>query len=924
MRNLRRGLILKTIKEQLNGPIQDIRLQDLLAPLMNQAENIGLFRPTESPTEKQKKMAIWLMQEFSPIDRRISLEGLGLLSFEPAIQDSWQNFLSDAPLNLTHQETLNLLKFMLNTLRYKGVVTYLLPDQNIYMENDFSPRNRRLYLRYQEANPKAGVFSWMPSEGYENSRSDYLKRLLISKGVDGSEAGQLTRELLEKIWKFINDSPWSQMLKTDHLNTKIGIVKTLNHEMWSVKLPSEQLGGWMICNHCKNIYSEGVSDVCMTYFCPGKLEPLSKYKEMLESNLFRNNYQMNKLIPLDAEEHTAQWTAKKAAEVQSQFINGEINLLSCSTTFELGVDVGDLQAVMLRNMPPTAANYIQRAGRAGRRTDSAAYIMTFAQRKSHDLSNFSDPVGMVSGKLKPPRTPLTNEKILRRHLHSVVFAHFFKWVKAKYGVEYKNVGDFFCPEAGPNGRDYLRQFLAEKPESLKQEIVNVIPPSMQEILGVDEWSWIHELTNEENEGVLDLAHEDINDDVNYLKEEISRLWEEAKETYNSKLIRIAEGKEKIINQIKSAELLGSLGSRNVLPKYGFPVDVVELQTNHLDPSSGANDVDLARDLRMAISEFAPGSQVIAGKKIWTSGGLKTHPTKSWPLIKYAICKSCQRMYQGNESDIPTICSCGATLPQPREFIVPVTGLVAAPEIGLPGEEPPQRTYASTVYFGDYEQEKSSKFDKSSEFTLDPSVGFDTKVRYSRFGYMILVNKGYGHGFDICRTCGYGKVVNPNGSSNARVHRNPITGRECSGDFLRRVDLGHRYLTDVLEIQMSIPPVLNTLNAMRSLMYALLEGASESQGIRRSDIDGTLYYRDFGAPSIILFDAVPGGAGHVENIKDHLRDAIFEGYKKVRDCKCGEDTSCYNCLRNYSNQRYHDDLQRGYAIKLMKYLLENGI
>jgi ATP-dependent helicase YprA (DUF1998 family) len=108
------------------------------------------------------------------------------------------------------------------------------------------------------------------------------------------------------------------------------------------------------------------------------------------------------------------------------------------------------------------------------------------------------------------------------------------------------------------------------------------------------------------------------------------------------------------------------------------------------------------------------------------------------------------------------------------------------------------------------------------------------------------------------------------------------------------------------------------------MYALLEGASESQGIRRSDIDGTLYYRSYGVPSIILFDAVPGGAGHVENIKDHLRDAIFEGYKKVRDCKCGEDTSCYNCLRNYSNQRYHDDLQRGYAIKLMKYLLENGI
>jgi ATP-dependent helicase YprA (DUF1998 family) len=109
------------------------------------------------------------------------------------------------------------------------------------------------------------------------------------------------------------------------------------------------------------------------------------------------------------------------------------------------------------------------------------------------------------------------------------------------------------------------------------------------------------------------------------------------------------------------------------------------------------------------------------------------------------------------------------------------------------------------------------------------------------------------------------------------------------------------------------------------MYALLEGASESQGIRRSDIDGTLYHREFGeSPSIILYDAVPGGAGHVENIKNHLRDAMYAGYLKVNNCQCGEDTSCYNCLRNYQNQYYHDDLQRGYAIKLLRLLLGNGI
>jgi ATP-dependent helicase YprA (DUF1998 family) len=108
------------------------------------------------------------------------------------------------------------------------------------------------------------------------------------------------------------------------------------------------------------------------------------------------------------------------------------------------------------------------------------------------------------------------------------------------------------------------------------------------------------------------------------------------------------------------------------------------------------------------------------------------------------------------------------------------------------------------------------------------------------------------------------------------------------------------------------------------LYALLEGASESQGIRRDDIDGTLYYRTYGdAPSFILFDSVPGGAGHVENVQDHLRKAVQSALKKMETCNCGEDTSCYNCLRNYRNQNFHDELQRGFAIQILRALLGYG-
>jgi ATP-dependent helicase YprA (DUF1998 family) len=80
-------------------------------------------------------------------------------------------------------------------------------------------------------------------------------------------------------------------------------------------------------------------------------------------------------------EHTAQWGARKAAEIQQQFMDSVVNVLSCSTTFETGVDVGELQAVLMRNVPPTTANYVQRAGQAGRRTGFAAFALTYAQRR---------------------------------------------------------------------------------------------------------------------------------------------------------------------------------------------------------------------------------------------------------------------------------------------------------------------------------------------------------------------------------------------------------------------------------------------------------------------------------------------------------------------------------------------------------------
>jgi len=129
------------------------------------------------------------------------------------------------------------------------------------------------------------------------------------------------------------------------------------------------------------------------------------------------------------------------------------------------------------------------------------------------------------------------------------------------------------------------------------------------------------------------------------------------------------------------------------------------------------------------------------------------------------------------------------------------------------------------------------------------------------------------------------------------------------------------MTDILEI--SINGYLGSLSyqsAMLSTLYALMEGASEVLGIRRADIDGTLFYREHGQAHFIVSDTVPGGAGHVSRILRKLPDVFRAGLKRVNQCDCGVDTSCYSCLRNYRNQYFHDELQRGLAIRVLEAIL----
>lgn len=955
---LRRRLLYAALHGDEAGRRGQLTLDDVAERLREQAEQAGIFQPRLSHDQKIRQMRTWLMQELAPYDRNQSLEGLGLLQLRLKWPTGWQapQPLLAPPWNLSTAEAENLLRLLLDTVR-RGLV-FRFPPQVSPDDEIFAPRNRQHYVVGQaqvgDKLPRHFV-RWLPSRG-SNGRLNILDKLLTQSDPDmpQAERRRLAKETLHALWEhhlLPTDSIWrrSGYLLPEHL-PRSGIAYLLDYAFWEW-VPSQETTALWRCNQCQNISYESLHGLCTTYGCQGQLRPITLADLNQTENHYRSLYETLHPAAISVEEHTAQWTATEARKVQNEFVKGNVNVLSCSTTFELGVDVGDLQAVMMRNVPPATANYVQRAGRAGRRTDSAAFALTFAQRRSHDLAHYQDPRKIVAGKIPTPSVAIRNPKIAQRHMHSVLIAAFLRWCVTEHGRFHERremkVGPFFAPEGGlATGAELFHQYLAERPEDVRQAILRIVPPELQSELGVADWGWLTEL-----EKSFDLATQKVLERLAYYEEQIQTAVRERK-------FSRAEAMQKIQRTIYQRDLINFFGQHNVLPKYGFPVDVVELVTDYVTDDA-AQLVELQRDLRMAISEFAPGSSLVAAKRIWTGGGLYKLPDKRWEENAFAICPDCSRFNMQVGDQAVTQCQCGRNLPPNARnvsgiMVKPEFGFIAAPDVRETTESRPPRSYASRVYFQNYDQQAAADA-PDSEHQPEPqphpaltNAHIAIATRYSRFGQLVLVNHGPdGYGFHICPMCGFAQPIPASamatptpvggrrrgGSQRQRQtikHKNPRNGRDCPADNLMQRRLGHSFITDVLEIRLNgllpmqhqFQPAQDEKSLWFTLLYALLEGASRALNIRRDDLNGTVYFYNLSAPpALVLYDDVPGGAGHVRRINEALPDVFQAAYHHVKSCECGPETACHQCLWNFYNQPLHDKLARGLAVEFLQKALE---
>src|SRR5690606_38249442 len=193
-----------------------------------------------------------------------------------------------------------------------------------------------------------------------------------------------------------------------------------------------------------------------------------------------------------------------------------------------------------------------------------------------------------------------------------------------------------------------------------------LPRSVHAEVGVDDGSWVAQLVE-----LLHAVEKELTEDVSEIE---NRIQESVKARKFSLSNRLEDTKRTIIGR----DLLGFLANRNILPKYGFPVDTVELSTVHATDSVGRR-LELARDLSLAIFDYAPGNQVVAGGRIWTSAGLKRRPGKELLRHRYRVCQTCGRFERGNFDAAAPCPSCGEPFKAAGTMVIPEFGFIAASE-----------------------------------------------------------------------------------------------------------------------------------------------------------------------------------------------------------------------------------------------------
>ncbi|MCG8402122.1 MAG: DUF1998 domain-containing protein [Firmicutes bacterium] len=726
-----------------------------------------------------------------------------------------------------------------------------------------------------------------------------------------------------------------------------------------------RLGKW-----CINCGSDQIN-----ILTPGKSEYLRSTKGFWRDPVEKCLTGQGRPDYIAVEEHTAQLSQRDTGtvfatteryELRFQDVvigedEGPIDVLSCTTTMEVGVDIGSLVAVGLRNVPPQRENYQQRAGRAGRRGSAVSTVITYAQGCPHDSYYFNHPKEIVSGSPRFPVIKTNNEKIARRHVNAFLIQTFFQesidcgapGVDFKSAVLFKALGkasDFFMGPADneislKNFEIWVRHMVLDPSAEIANEIASWLPEEVSN----SPQAWVREVAEE-----LLLSLHILSSD--FLAQQALCGKNNDDEDVEAENNGVDDNMEEEQDN-EEYELLSFLWDKGLFPSYAFPTDLCSFLVEDWEWRNGRRRVVVKERPQQAIgkalSEYAPGRLIVINKKTYRSGGVVsanvpvTDPDRAVSLFQsqlktYVYCTQCTYVQDpsGAANEFAYCPICTGKLAK-ADMIIPE---VFTPEEGRAVDEfdhDQELTYATSAQF----PVPAGEDDLTNWF----EIGERGQYTYAADRHLVIVNKGKkgaDSGFLICEKCG---AAAPEGANQVKhvKHRRPYLVQwkkdkkreECDGKY-RNVFLGHTFLSDLLVIRMTLKspialdiwssiPVAVLNDGLRTISEALLRAASRyldldpaefSTGFRLvpGDIDGEK------RADIYLFDTLSGGAGYSEQAGQYLEEIMKITLEILEDCPGYCSRSCTQCLRCYQNQYWHENLDRFLGVSILRYILFNEI
>jgi DEAD/DEAH box helicase domain-containing protein len=626
---------------------------------------------------------------------------------------------------------------------------------------------------------------------------------------------------------------------------------------------------------------------------------------------------------LRAQEHSAQIDRPVLQIYEQRFKDGRINILNCTTTMEMGVDIPNVALVVNANVPPSVSNYRQRVGRAGRRDEAFAFAVTFCRDLPWDEIAFAAPPQYLAAPIAAPSVRLDSPALVARHVHAALLGAFLRGQPDGFNIR-TSIGAFF------GAAEVVDEPVA--PGSPVEAFIASLNTNR-----IDDDAFSHHLAALTRGTVL--ASRDLDYLAAETAESLETLLGHWRAEYRELLERAAAAAEPEVQaalsnrakRMRGEFLLGELARRGFTPAYGFPVDVVSfdhLSGRERDRQDGSPVIaygerrgGASRTLDVAIREYAPGAEVVVDGLVHLSEGV----LPAWGALSDASgledlqhfweCGSCRAF--GLTRLVPDVCpSCEAPAPQWRRTLRPA---------GFLGRRAPHSGYESLGHVP-YQMPRIRAASAPWQALPGPEMG---RLRADPVGQVITLSSGAaGCGYALCLLCGRAEAEDEE-TTNAtpampdaiRRHTPLASGRSvklvggyCPGGLTepQRIQHNLRFVhdaqTDVFELQL---PVGAKRAAGLAVAAALREALAERLGTEVREIGLALGTSTGPAGearvSIFLHDRAAGGAGLVTRLAepDWFSECVARASERLncpQECSCG----CPSCVLrpdlNFTEQR----------------------